>query len=274
MESFSGTGEVRVYAGGKVIMRKSESIGFVIFNRPEKHNAMSLEMWTGLGDILEELRTDRLIRTVIMTGAGDKAFVSGADISEFDNKRGSAEAFREYERITANSREKLASFPKPLIASIRGYCLGGGLSIAMLADIRIGSVCSKFGIPAARLGLAYSHAGVQSLLDLVGAAHARMMLYTGEHIDAGEAERIGLINKCVPTETLQGTVLNIARRIADNAPLSVVASKITIDQLLKDSVDRNPEKIRLAHAACVDSQDYVEGRNAFIEKRQAKFQGK
>jgi len=273
MDTAIGTA-TREYAGGKMLAAKDDGVGLVTFNQPEKRNAMSIEMWGGLGQILDEFREDDDVRVVILTGAGNAAFVSGADISQFEKNRSNADAQREYDRLTSEGRDKLHSFPKPMIARIRGYCLGGGLAIAMQADLRIAAVDSQFGIPAARLGIAYGFEGLRNLVHLVGPANARMILYTANRIDAQEAERIGLINKMVNDEELNDTVLEIARTIADNAPLSLAASKLTINEVLKDPADRDMEPIRRAGAACFDSADYREGRTAFMEKRRPRFQGR
>lgn len=263
--------ETREFAGGKMLAAKDDGVGLITFNQPEKRNAMSMEMWTGLGDILDEFREDSSVRVVVMTGAGNKAFVSGADISQFEKNRNSADAQREYDRATGVGRDKFHAFPKPVIARIRGFCLGGGLAIAMGADLRLASADSQFGIPAARLSIAYAPDSVRRLIDLVGPAHARMILYTARRIDAAEAERIGLINRMVSEEDLNETVLDLARTIADNAPLSVAASKLTINELLKDESKRDNAAIVSAMETCFNSADYKEGRTAFMEKRSPRW---
>jgi enoyl-CoA hydratase/carnithine racemase len=262
------------YAGGRMLAAKEDGIGLITFNQPEKRNAMSVEMWVGLGEILDEFAEDSSVRVVILSGAGNKAFVSGADISQFDKLRSNADAQQEYDRMTGVGRKKFQAFPKPTIARIRGYCLGGGLAIAMQTDLRIAAVDSEFGIPAARLSIAYAFDGLRNLVNLVGPAHARMILYTGKRIDAVEAQRIGLINRMVSDEDLNETVLDIARTIADNAPLSVAASKLTINEVLKDPADRDMDAVEAAGKLCFDSDDYKEGRRAFMEKRQPVFVGR
>lgn len=262
------------YAGGKMLAAKEDGIGLVTFNQPEKRNAMSVEMWVGLGEILDTFAEDSSVRVVILTGAGNKAFVSGADISQFDKLRSNADAQQEYDRMTSVGRNKFAAFHKPTIARIRGFCLGGGLAIAMQTDLRIAAVDSEFGIPAARLSIAYGFDGLRNLVNLVGPAHARMILYTGKRIDATEAERIGLINRMVSDEDLNEAVLDVARTIADNAPLSVAASKLTITEVLKDPADRDMDAVRTAGKLCFDSEDYKEGRRAFMEKRPPVFTGR
>jgi enoyl-CoA hydratase/carnithine racemase len=253
---------------------KMDGVGVVTFNQPEKHNAISVEMWLGLAEILEDFEQDPSIRIVILTGAGTRAFVSGADISQFEQVRASANAQTAYDQHTAAGRQKLNTFSKPTIAQIRGYCLGGGLAIAMQTDLRIASPDSQFGIPAAKLGIAYGFDGLRQLVSLVGPAHARMILYTGARISAEEALRIGLINRIVPAEGLEAAVFELAHQIAANAPLSVAASKLSIDQVLLDPDQRDLEQLQRAAAACFDSEDYREGRAAFLEKRPPVFKGR
>jgi enoyl-CoA hydratase/carnithine racemase len=235
---------------------------------------MSVEMWLGLAEILDDFREDPSVRTVIMTGAGNRAFVSGADISQFEQQRSNADAQRAYDEQTSIGRRTLNSFPKPIIASIRGYCLGGGLALAMQADLRIADTSSQFGIPAARLGIAYGFDGLHRLVSLVGPAHARMIMYTANRIDAAEAHRIGLVNQVVAVEELRNVVFELAHQIARNAPLSVAASKIGIDQVLRDPADRDLDALARASTVCFDSDDYREGRTAFGEKRQPQFVGR
>jgi enoyl-CoA hydratase len=262
------------FAGGKMLAGRRDGIGVVTFNQPEKHNAISVEMWQGLAEILDEFEADDTIRVVVLTGAGTRAFVSGADISQFEQQRSNADAQQAYDRLTAAGRDKLGAFRKPTIAMVRGYCIGGGLAIAMQTDLRIASSDSQFGIPAARLGIAYGFEGLRNLVSLVGPAHARMMLYSAERIGADEARQIGLVNRVVAPETLESMVFEVANQIAVNAPLSVAASKIAIDQVLLDPDERDLVALDRATAACFDSADYREGRAAFREKRKPNFQGR
>jgi len=267
-------GVTREYAGGKMLAAKDEGVGFITFNQPEKRNAMSMEMWTGLGEILDEFAEDDGVRVVILSGSGNKAFVSGADISQFEKNRSNANAQQEYDRQTSAGRARFQTFPKPIIARIRGFCLGGGLAIAMNADLRIAAADSQFGIPAAKLSIAYAPESVKRLIDLVGPAHARMILYTARRIDSAEAERIGLINKMVEDQELNEYVLDLARTIADNAPLSVAASKLTINEMLKDESKRDTAAMARMMQTCFDSADYKEGRTAFMEKRAPQWVGR
>ena len=223
----------RTYADGKILQHVSDGVGVITFNNPEKRNAMSLEMWEGLGMALAGLRDDPNVRVVILTGAGGKAFVSGADISQFEKERHNAQASEEYSRRSAAQRALLADYPKPTIACISGFCLGGGMLVAMLCDIRIAAEDSQFGIPAAKLGIAYGYDGLRHLVSLVGPSRARLIMYTGMRMDAAEAARIGLVDRILPGAELWDATMDIACAIAGNAPLSIQASRITIAQILK-----------------------------------------
>ncbi len=261
-------------ASGKMLAEVADGVGLITFNQPEKRNAMSVEMWDGLATILQAWEADEAVRCVVLTGAGDKAFVSGADISQFGERRSNADAQKEYDRLTSGGRARLGGFPKPVIARIRGFCLGGGLGIAMQADVRIASDDSAFGIPAAKLGIAYGFDMVRRLNSLVGQANARLMLFSGERIDAAEAQRIGLVNRVVPADTLADAVDSLARTIAGNAPLSVRGMKLIANTAMRDPADRDMTAVQAAMAACFDSADYTEGRTAFMEKRRPRFQGR
>ena len=261
-------------ADGKILQSVSDGVGVITFNNPEKRNAMSLEMWEGLGSALIELRDNPDIRVVIMVGAGDKAFVSGADISQFEKTRHNAQASEEYSRRSEAQRALLANYPKPTIACIRGFCLGGGMQVAMLADIRLAADNSQFGIPAAKLGIAYGYDGLKHLVSLVGPSWARLIMYTGMRIDSAEALRIGLVERVLPGAELWDATMEIARTISGNAPLAIKAAKITIAQVLKDESKRDMEAIKAVGTACMDSEDFREGRTAFMEKRKPQFKGK
>ena len=262
------------YADGKILQSIADGVGIITFNNPEKRNAMSLDMWEGLGSALVELRDDPEVRVVIMVGAGDKAFVSGADISQFEKTRHNAEASEEYSKKSAAQRALLADYPKPTIACIRGFCLGGGMQVAMLADIRIASENSQFGIPAAKLGIAYGYDGLKHLVSLVGPSWARLIMYTGMRIDSAEGLRIGLVDRVVPDTELWNATSEIAGTISGNAPLAIKAAKITIAQALKDPDQRDMDAIKAIGTACMDSEDFREGRRAFMEKRKPKFRGR
>jgi enoyl-CoA hydratase/carnithine racemase len=262
------------FADGKILKSVADGVGIITFNNPEKRNAMSIEMWDGLGTALIELREDDNVRVVILTGAGDKAFMSGADISQFEKNRHNAQASEEYNRKSDAQRALLANYPKPTIACIRGFCLGGGMQMAMLADIRLAAHNSQFGIPAAKLGIAYGYDGLKNLVSLVGPSWARLILYTGMRIDSAEALRIGLVDRVIADDKLWDETLEIARTISGNAPLAIKAAKITIAQVLKDKDERDMGAIKAIGIACMDSEDFREGRQAFMEKRKPQFKGR
>jgi enoyl-CoA hydratase len=262
------------YADGKILQSVTDGVGVITFNNPAKRNAMSLDMWEGLGSALIELRDTDDVRVVILTGAGDKAFVSGADISQFEKVRHNAAASEEYSKKSDAQRALLANYPKPIIACIRGFCLGGGMQVAMAADIRIASDNSQFGIPAAKLGIAYGYDGLRHLVSLVGPSWARLIMYTGMKIDAAEALRIGLVERVLPDAELWDATMEIARTMSGNAPLAIKAAKITIAQVLKDPDKRDMNAIKQVGTDCMDSADFREGRQAFMEKRKPKFTGK
>src|ERR1700704_3950334 len=262
------------FGDGKILQSVSEGVGVITFNNPAKRNAMSLDMWEGLGSALTELRDNDDVRVVIMVGAGDKAFVSGADISQFEKTRHNAAASEEYSRRSEAQRALLANYPKPPIACIRGFCLGGGMQVAMLADIRFASDNSQFGIPAAKLGIAYGYDGLKHLVSLVGPSWARLLMYTGMRIDSAEAVRIGLVDRVVSDTDLWNVTSEIARTISGNAPLAIKAAKITIAQVLKDPDQRDMDAIKQIGTTCMDSEDFREGRTAFMEKRKPQFRGR
>ena len=214
----------------KLLVEVDDGIGLVTFNQPEKHNALSVAIRRALPGALRVLQHDPAVRVVVLTGAGDKAFVSGADISEFGDMRTSPEARADYDRSFADLGQAWHQLEKPILAMIRGYCIGGGLLTAMQADIRIAAEGSQFGIPAARLGLGYGYGGVEALVALVGPSHAAEILFSARRLDADEALRIGLINRVVPVAELRPAVMDLAHAITENAPLTVAACKVAIAQ--------------------------------------------
>lgn len=257
----------------KMLARRDGAIGHVIFNQPEKMNAVSLSMWQCAGALLDEFAADPAIRVVVLSGAGGRAFVSGADISEFGEKRGTAEARAHYNAETAAVYARIEDFPKPVIAMIDGYCIGGGLNLACVCDFRICSAGSQFGMPAARLGLGYPFTAIRRLTDIIGTANARQMMFTAERIDAVHALRIGLVQAVVSKAELAETVRARAEAIARNAPLTVAAMKFIAGQVLTESAARDLARCDAMVAACFASEDYREGRRAFMEKRDPVFRG-
>jgi enoyl-CoA hydratase len=261
-------------ANQKLIARKDGAIGWVIFNNPEKRNAMSLEMYEATAAAMEAYAKDPGVRVVILRGEGDKAFISGADISQFKERRGTLEQVRAGEVISERCNTAIRECPKPVIAMIRGYCMGGGAGIAVACDMRIASDDSRFGVPAAKLSVGYRFAGIRRLVELVGPAYTAEIFYTGRQFTAQEALQMGLVNKILPAADLEKYVLDYAATLAGNAPLTLKAVKQCLIELRKDPADRDLEQCQKLVEDCFASEDYVEGRTAFMEKRKPVFKGK
>jgi enoyl-CoA hydratase/carnithine racemase len=257
----------------KMISKVEDGVGWMIFNNPDRHNAISLEMWEAALEIMAAYAADDSVRVMVVTGAGGKAFASGADISKFKDERQEAAALAHYQATTQRAYEALQGMPIPTLAMIRGYCIGGGTAAAVCCDLRICTENAKFGIPAARLGLGYGLNRAQPLVDLVGPAYAKEMFFTGRQFDAREAEKMGLVNRVVADDRLEATVEEMARTIAGNAPLTVRCAKLVVGETLKDTRERDVAATERAVAACFASRDYREGQAAFMEKRKPKFIG-
>ncbi len=258
----------------KMLMRRDGAIGHMIFNQPEKRNAVSLSMWERAREILDEFEKDPDIRVVVLSGAGGKSFVSGADISEFESQRGTAEAQLHYNTQTGKVYDRIAAFPKPTIAMINGFCIGGGLNLACVCDIRIGSDDLQIAMPAAKLALGYPFPAIQRLANIIGIANARHLMFTAQRMNAEWAHNAGFAQQIVAKETLDQTVTDYANAIAANAPLTVAAMKYISTQVLADPDQRNLDRCSQMVADCFGSEDFKEGRRAFMEKRKPQFQGK
>ncbi len=257
----------------RMLARIEDGVGWMIFNSPQRHNALSLEMWQGIGDILAHYAENPDVRVIVMRGAGGKAFVSGADISEFDSKRANKKQKDEYAEVAGRANHWLNKSEKPLLALIEGYCIGGGLATALSADIRIATPDATFGIPAAKLGLGYEYEGLAKLARVVGPSRARDIMFSARFMPADEALQMGLINFVESREEIEAKCLAYARRIAGNAPLTVRAAKAAINAWERGGREDEVALVRAQVDGCFDSEDYKEGRRAFREKRTPHFQG-
>ena len=257
----------------RMIARKDGTVGWMIFNNPARHNAMSLDMWAAIPEIMDTFLKDPEVRSIVLTGAGEKAFISGADISQFEAQRSSAETVAHYDAVAAKANAALSDSHKPVIAMIQGYCIGGGLGTALRCDFRIAAENSRFAIPAAKLGLGYAYPGVKMLTDVVGPAYAKEIFFTARQFDAQEALRMGLVNKVVPVAELTAAITSYTDAIGRNAPLTMKAAKMAVEAAVADPKDRNLALVQAAVDTCFNSEDYKEGRRAFMEKRKAEFRG-
>jgi enoyl-CoA hydratase/carnithine racemase len=258
-----------------LVLMLEPPLAWVVINRPAAHNALNSEVWKGLAETADRLAHDESVRVIILRGAGDKAFISGADISEFSTLRQNAEMTARYDQLSAAAWSALHSTPQPVIAMINGLCYGGGVSVALACDLRFASDHSRFAVPATRLGLSYPMAGgVETLVRTVGPTHAAHILLSAQPVDAQEALRIGLVNRVVARDELEETTRAYAMRVAEGAPLTLAAHKRAIQESLRAASERDAKALHEAMRRCFDSEDYQEGIAAFLEKRAPRFRGR
>jgi enoyl-CoA hydratase len=244
------------------------------FNNPAKHNALSLDMWEAVPALLNKAATDDNVRMVVFSGEGGKSFVSGADISQFEDLRAQKEAVKKYEVVAEDALQGIYNFGKPTVAWIKGYCIGGGLNVAISCDLRIASADSTFSVPATRLGLGYRFSAMKNLTDLVGPGAAKDIFFTARRLDAAEALRIGLVNRVAEADKMDALLEEYTKAITTGAPLTIKAGKRIIREVLKPDSDIDMEMCRRLILDCFESEDYAEGRRAFMEKRKPVFKGK
>ncbi len=258
----------------RIVAEKHASIARFVINNPERRNAMSLAMWQRMGEVFEAWAQDQEVRVVVVRGAGEKAFSAGNDISEFKERRSSRESIDEYSRVTTRAYAALGKIPKPTIARIDGFCIGGGVEIAQLCDIQIAADSARFAVTPAKLGLGYKLDDVMLLVQNMSMKHAKELLMTGRMFSANEALRMGLVNRVVPASDLDAAVDEYASTIAANAPLSVKAAKIIVCEAEKESAQRDRARCQQLVDDCHASDDYQEGQTAFAEKRKPRFRGR
>lgn len=255
----------------QVLHSKDGHVATVVLANEAKYNAMSLGMWRELAALVEQLRQDDSVRVLVLRGQGEKAFVSGADISEFEQQRSSSDGVAAYDRAVDEAQSALAAFPRPVIAAISGICFGGGLGLALSCDLRYCSAGSRFRMPAARLGLGYAWRGMKALVGALGPMNAAEAFYTARIYDAPQAQALGIVQSV--HDDVFAHVEQTAQLIAGNAPLTLRAAKLALIGL-RDAPQADVAAIDAAVAACFTSDDYAEGRRAFAEKRQPRFQGR
>jgi enoyl-CoA hydratase len=257
-----------------ILVQKADGIATVTFNRPQVRNAVSLAMWSEMGNIAGRLAQDADVRAILFRGAGQEAFASGADISEFKEVRKDTATAMAYNQTVEDSCNAIRRCPKPTVAMIFGFCMGGGMAIAMSCDLRFAAEGSRYGIPAAKLGIVYAFDAVRQLVDLVGPAYAKDILFSGRALTAEEAFRIGFIQRLIPVSDLEVNTYDYLRTVASNAPLSLQGSKTQLQAIFEGITDTLQDEMRAIRTKIFDTEDYKEGARAFLEKRPPRFQGK
>jgi enoyl-CoA hydratase/carnithine racemase len=258
----------------RVECRIDGHVAWLLIDNAKRHNAMSMTMWHNLADGLERIDKDPDARVIVLAGADGRHFCAGGDISEFAQLRSGPEAMASYDALGKGVMARLRSIGKPTIAMIQGVCLGGGMALAANCDMRIAADNARLGVPAAKRGLSYDYAGLRLLVDLVGPAEAKRIMFTARQFPAAEASRIGLVSEIVPADALVEHVTALAAEIAANAPLSLSASKFIINMILEDEAQHDIAACTAMEAVCLASEDYAEATRSFLEKRSPVFKGR
>lgn len=261
------------YADGKICAGIIDRVGHLVINNPERHNAIGLAMWEGAAEALAELSGNSEARLLIVSGAGGKAFASGADISKFESERSTPEDVNTYQNASGKFYSTLNNFPKPTIAAVTGYCIGGGMALAVSCDLRICEERARFAIPAAKLGLGYGYDGIKRLSDLVGIANTREIFFTARQFSSTEAYEMGLVNRVVPQPLFHSYIDDYATRIRDNAPMTIATVKEVTNAVVSNADEQEKNRLAKLVRECFESEDYIEGRRAFMEKRKPEFKG-
>jgi enoyl-CoA hydratase/carnithine racemase len=259
---------------GAIGAEKEGAIGWVVLDNPARLNALDSAMWRALPKAMAQFDADPEVRVIVLRGEGEKAFAVGMDISEFETSRTTPEQVAAFDRLIDEALHALQASPKPVVAMIRGFCMGGGVEISLACDLRYCSDDVQMAIPAARLGLGYGIDGTKRLVETVGHANAREIFFTGRRYDAAEAFSIGLVHRIVPAAELEAFVRKTAEGMAENAPLTIAASKILIEEFVRPAGEPDLAKGLAAIERCALSEDYQEGRKAFMEKRKPRFRGR
>ena len=243
------------------------------FNNVAKHNALSVDMWEAVPILLNQAESDLRVRLVVFSGAGERAFVSGADISQFEDMRAAKEAVTRYEYMAETALMSIYNFPKPTLACIKGYCIGGGINVAISCDMRIAASDAVFSVPAAKLGLGYRYSAMKNLIDLIGPGAAKDLFFTARRVDAQEALLLGLVSRVCAPDHLAALLNEYTTALGQNAPITIAAAKAITREILKPSPELDMALCQQLIRNCFDSADYAEGRKAFMEKRKPVFQG-